>query len=394
MRALIVDDNATNRRILDEILTLWGMRTTVADGGESALRALALAREHGEPYRIVLLDFQMPGMDGFEVAERIKGQVELASTTIMMLSSVGQRGDAARCRELGVAAYLTKPVRQSLLLDALQEILAGPGGAAAPALVTLHSLREAHRPMHVLLAEDNAVNRLLVVKILEKNGLSVGTAGNGREALAALERERFDIVLMDLQMPEMDGFEATAEIRRREQETGHRLPIVALTAHALKGDRETCLAAGMDGYLAKPISAVEMLAVIAQLTAAAPEPALATASVAATFNRDDVLARVEGDRALLAELVDIFRVEHPRLLANLRRSVENGDAGGVQEAAHAIKGTVANFGAHAASEAARVLEVMGKEGVLTGAGAGIARLEREVEHLERDLVRMRDEAPA
>jgi two-component system sensor histidine kinase/response regulator len=395
MRALIVDDNATNRRILDEILTSWGMRTTVADGGEAALRALALARERGEPYRIVLLDFQMPDMGGFAVAERIKGQVELAATTIMMLSSVGQRGDAMRCRELGLAAYLTKPVRQSLLLDALHEVLAGPGRpVAAPALVTRHSLRETHRSRHVLLAEDNAVNRHLVVTILEKNGFSVVVAGDGREAVAALERERFDLVLMDVQMPEMDGFEATAEIRRREQETGHRVPIVALTAHALKGDREACLAAGMDDYLAKPISAVELLAVIARLTADAPEPAPATAPVAPSFDRADVLARVEGNRDLLAELVDIFRAEHPRLLANLWRSVESGDAKGVQEAAHAIKGTVGNFGAHAAFAAALALEVMGKEGVLTGAGVGVARLEREVDQLERDLVRMGSEASA
>jgi two-component system, sensor histidine kinase and response regulator len=401
MPVLVVDDNATNRRILDEVLTRWGMHTTVVDGGESALRALALAHERGEPFRIVLLDYQMPDMDGLEVAERIKGQVELAATAIMMLSSVGQRGDALRCRELGVDAYLTKPVRQSLLLDALHEVLAAsgrPAAAPAPALVTRHSLRESHRPRHVLLVEDNAVNRRLVVKILENHGFSVVAAGNGREAIAALEREQFDVVLMDVQMPEMDGFDATAEIRRREHKTGHRVPIVALTAHALKGDREACLAAGMDGYLTKPIRAAELLDVIDRLDFGAKGAQAASMTIPSlvgpSFDPADVLSRVEGDRGLLAELVDIFRAEYPRLLADLRHSVEIGDARGAQDAAHAIKGTVGNFGAHAASDAARVLEVMGQEGVLTGAGAAVERLEREVDELARNLVRMGEEAPA
>jgi two-component system, sensor histidine kinase and response regulator len=399
MPVLVVDDNTTNRRILDEVLTLWGMRPTVVDGGAAALRALALARERGEPFRIVLLDYQMPDMDGFEVVERIKEQAALAATTIMMLSSVGQRGDAVRCREMGVAAYLTKPVRQSLLLDAFHEVLAASGRpAAASALVTRHSLRETQPPKHVLLAEDNSINRRLVVKILENHGFSVVSAGNGREALALLERERFDVVLMDVQMPEMDGFEATAEIRRRERETGHHVPIVALTAHALKGDREACLAAGMDDYLTKPIHVAELLEVIDRMARGATEaPAAASAAVPPpvdlSFDPDDVLARVEGSRILLAELVDIFRAEYPRLLASLRHKVESGDARGVQEAAHALKSTVGNFGAPAAWAAAGALEAMGKEGVLTGAGAGVARLEREIDHLERNLVRMGEEAP-
>ena len=232
--------------------------------------------------------------------------------------------------------------------------------------------------------------------------MSVVSAGNGREALALLERERFDVVLMDVQMPEMDGFEATAEIRRRERETGHHVPIVALTAHALKGDRETCLAAGMDDYLSKPIHVAELLEVIDRMARGATEapaaaPAATSAAVAPpvdpSFDPDDVLARVEGSRILLAELVEIFRAEYPRLLANLRHKVESGDARGVQEAAHALKSTVGNFGAPAAWEAAGALEAMGKEGVLTGAGAGVARLEREIDHLERNLVRMGEEAP-
>ena len=259
MAVLVVDDNATNRRILEGILTSWGMRPTLVDSGEVALRAMELAHQNGAPFLLVLLDYQMPDMDGFEVAERIKNRPELAPATIMMLSSVGQRGDAQRCRELGVAAYLTKPVRQSVLLDALLAVLAGPASSSQHAtLVTRHSVRESERPLRILLAEDNAVNRLLAVRLLEKRGHSVVVAGNGHEALAALERGGFDAVLMDIQMPEMGGFAATAEIRNTERGTGRHLPIIALTAHAMQGDREHCLAAGMDGYLAKPIGAAEL----------------------------------------------------------------------------------------------------------------------------------------
>jgi CheY-like chemotaxis protein len=259
MAVLVIDDNATNRRILEGILTSWGMRPTLVDSGEVALRAMELAHQNGAPFLLVLLDYQMPDMDGFEVAERIKNRPELAPATIMMLSSVGQRGDAQRCRELGVAAYLTKPVRQSVLLDALLAVLAGPASSPQHAtLVTRHSVRESERPLRILLAEDNAVNRLLAVRLLEKRGHSVVVAGNGHEALAALERGGFDAVLMDIQMPEMGGFEATAEIRNTERGTGRHLPIIALTAHAMQGDREHCLAAGMDGYLAKPIGAAEL----------------------------------------------------------------------------------------------------------------------------------------
>jgi HPt (histidine-containing phosphotransfer) domain-containing protein len=195
---------------------------------------------------------------------------------------------------------------------------------------------------------------------------------------------------MDVQMPEVDGFEATAAIREREGATGLHLPIVALTAHAMTGDRERCLAAGMDFYLTKPLRAVELYET---LEAAAPHRASAAASQV-SFDPEELLARVEGDRGLLAELVETFGADSRHLLANMRHGVEIGDAGLVHEAAHAIKGTLGTFSAGAASEAALALEVMGGQGVLTGAGAGVARLEREVEHLLRDLVHMSDQAPA
>jgi len=274
---LVVDDNATNRRILEGILTGWGMRPTMVDGGVAAIAALDHALAIAKPFPLALIDFQMPDLDGFGLAERIKQRPELATTMIMMLSSVGHRGDAVRFRELGVASYLTKPVRQSVLLDAILAVLAGNNSPLEHrVLVTRHSINEARRALRILLAEDNAVNRQLVTALLGKRGHSVVTVGNGREAVAAVADGSFDIVLMDVQMPEMDGLEATGFIRKAEQVTGDHVPIIALTAHAMKGDREACLAAGTDGYLSKPVNAKELFALIDSLTGSAaiatPEP--------------------------------------------------------------------------------------------------------------------------
>jgi signal transduction histidine kinase/DNA-binding response OmpR family regulator len=262
MRALVVDDNLTNRRILERLLTGWGMKPTLADDGQQALQTLAQALEAHQPFSLVLTDANMPGMDGFQLAEEIGNNPQLCSATVMMLTSGGQVGDAARCRELGVAGYLTKPVGQAELLDAVLRVAGSKHSAEKPALVTRHSLREEGRPLHILLAEDNVVNQMLASRVLEKHGHNVVTTANGREALERLENERFDLVLMDVQMPEIDGFEATAMIRKKEAATGIHLPVVAMTAHAMQGDKERCLAAGMDGYLSKPISVKELLAVV------------------------------------------------------------------------------------------------------------------------------------
>jgi signal transduction histidine kinase/DNA-binding response OmpR family regulator len=264
---LVVDDNATNRRILEEILTVWGMRPTLVDGGLAAIAALERALAAGKPFPLAIIDFQMPDLDGFGLAGRIKARPELATTMIMMLSSVGNKGDGVRCREVGVASYLTKPVRQSLLLEAMLAVLAtNERPLGHPVVVTRHSLNEAHRSLRILVAEDNAVNRLLVTALLRKRGHTIVTAVNGREAVAAVTEDCFDIVLMDVQMPEMDGLQATAAIRKLEAVTGAHVPIIALTAHAMKGDREICLAAGMDEYLSKPINPKQLFALIESLT--------------------------------------------------------------------------------------------------------------------------------
>ena len=273
---LVVDDNGTNRRILNEMLTRWEMHPSTVDGGAAALGCLMHAAAAGKPFPLVLIDAHMPEMDGFELAARVKRTPELAGATVMMLSSADLTGEAARCRELGVAAFLSKPIRQSELLDAILLALGGVPGAESCAGVSAPSSVRSSQRLHVLLAEDNAVNQRLAACILEKRGHTVTVANNGREALAAFDKEVFDLALMDVQMPEMDGFEVTAAIRAREQTTGGHLPIIAMTAHAMKGDEERCLQAGMDGYVAKPIQSPHLLAVMERVVAQ-PQPPLAMA---------------------------------------------------------------------------------------------------------------------
>jgi PAS domain S-box-containing protein len=259
MRVLVVDDNATNRQILLKMLTNWHTNPTAVESGAKAITALREDQGLGRTFPLILVDAQMPEMDGFALVECIKKNPDWKTATIMMLSSAGQRGDARRCRELGVASYLTKPVRHGELLDAILTALGTwPIKEAAPALVTRHSLREASDHLSILLVEDNAVNQVLAVRLLEKRGHSVTVAGNGKDALAALEKRFFNLVFMDVQMPEMDGFEATAAIREKEKTSGNHLPIIAMTAHAMVGDKERCLEAGMDDYITKPIRIEEL----------------------------------------------------------------------------------------------------------------------------------------
>ena len=353
----------------------------------------ALPRRRAIAFRLAILDVQMPEMDGFALVERIRRDPALAATTLMMLSSGGQASETARCRELGGLPYVIKPVDPSRLLDTIlaalapsvndRDEVAGPVAAAPRG-----------RPLRVLLAEDNRINQRLVLGILEKHGHTAVLASNGREAVACAHRGGIDVVLLDVQMPVMDGFQAIAAIRDAERGTGHHLPVIALTAHALKGDRERCLAAGMDDYLAKPIHTEELLSMLERLGGGAPLAPPALAYVQPDFEPAEILARVEGDRALLAELVDIFRDEAPHMLAELRRCVEAGDTRGVQDAAHALKGCVGNFGAFAAADAALAMELLGRSGDLRKAGSRLAELELEVERLRSSLVGMVEEVKA
>ena len=268
LHALIVDDNFTNRRILIGMLTRWGMRPTAVESGLAAMKELQMAKSTGILFSLVLLDSQMPDMDGFVLAELIQKDPGLGRMDIVMLTSAGQFGDAARCRELGICGYLVKPFHQAELLEAICQTINKTGAPAKDLpLVTRHTLREdEHRP-RVLLAEDNLVNQTLAVRLLEKRGYLVKVTGDGKAAVEAVETGQFDVVLMDIQMPGMDGFEATAAIRAGEKIKGGHIPIIALTAHALKGDEEDCITAGMDGYVSKPIRPIELVSMIEKLLA-------------------------------------------------------------------------------------------------------------------------------
>jgi len=266
LHVLIVDDNYTNRRILQSMLEGWGMRPTAVEGGRAALQALEVAKSTGDLFPLILLDCQMPEIDVFALADQIQQDPDLGAVATVMLTSAGRLGDAARCRELGILAYLVKPFHRGELLEAICQILIKKTPAANDTpLVTRYTLREDEHRARVLLAEDNPVNQTLVVRVLEKRGYTVKVTSDGRGALEALENGQFDVVLMDVQMPGMDGFEATAAIRAKEMLAGGHIPIIALTAHALKGDKEQCIAAGMDSYLSKPIRAIELVSTIESL---------------------------------------------------------------------------------------------------------------------------------
>ncbi len=272
---LVVDDNATNRQILETILTFWRMRPTAVPGGESALVALKQAHAAGNPFRLMIVDCHMPGMDGFMLIEEIQKTPQLNVPATVMLTSGGQRGDAARCKHLGIAAYLIKPVSQSDLLETLLKVTAPPADAGQPDdRIVQPTLPEARRPLRVLLAEDNAVNQRLATRLLEKAGHSVVVVPDGLKAIQALDTDTFDVVLMDVQMPSMDGVEATTVIRHKEKITGAHVPIIAMTAHAMAGDRQRFMASGMDSYVSKPIHSRELfdaIETVVSATQAAPK---------------------------------------------------------------------------------------------------------------------------
>jgi CheY-like chemotaxis protein len=273
---LVVDDNATNRRIFERMLTNWGMQPTVAAGGPQAIDEWRRARDAGQAYPLLISDVHMPGMDGFRMAGVLQEELQHSGTKLLILSSGSYPEDTSRCRELGVAAYLTKPVRQSELLEVLLSLLGSP---AAPALEEKPEqpppARVAPgRPLRILLAEDSLTNQKLAISLLERWGHEVTVAQNGREAVAACAVGGFDLVLMDVEMPHLDGLQATAAIREQERDSRRHVPIIAMTAHAMQGDRQRCLAAGMDGYLPKPIRRQQLQEVLQRFFTAEPNGAI------------------------------------------------------------------------------------------------------------------------
>jgi two-component system sensor histidine kinase/response regulator len=389
LSVLVVDDNETNRQILYAMTREWGMKPCAVENGALALAALETAQQREDPFRLLLIDGNMPVMDGFGLAEKIQQRNRRegkAEATILMLTSGGQPGEASRCRRLGISAYLLKPVLKADLLAAILTALGQRHAemSASPALVTRHTLRESARKLRILVAEDNAVNQVVIIRALQKMGHTPVLAQNGKEALALASAERFDLVFMDVQMPEMDGLAATGAIRENEKNSGTHLPIFAMTAHAMKGDRELCLSAGMDGYITKPVRFSDIEQTLAGL-APPPETAKKPASEASAWNRAEALDRIGGDEELLRDLCQIFLEESPKLVQKLQQAVAAGDTDGVMRAAHSLKGEAGYLGANGTSHAARQLEEMGRDKNMSRAADTLATLEREVATLHLEL---------
>jgi two-component system sensor histidine kinase/response regulator len=386
---LVIDDNETNRRILFEMLQHWGMKPTLAESGKSALVALHAVKDMPAPFPLILVDAHMPEMDGFALTEQIIAMPEFQNSSIIMLTSAGQPRDAQRCRELGLAGYLTKPVGQSELLD----VISGALGRSAGRTLQKGSesrlpLPPAKRGLNILLAEDNIVNQKLAVLLLERRGHTVTVAGNGTEALAAHQAQSFDACLMDIQMPELNGLETTAAIRARENGTSRHLPIVAMTAHAIKGDREICLRSGMDAYLSKPVRADELFQAIESLVAGRSAHSTAVSSSPVQdppFDEREFLARMDGSHEVCAQIAEAFLAECPRLMFALRAALKQKDAPELAAAAHALKGAIANFTSCAAFHSVVRLEQLAKEADLQLAAEALKRLEVEVNLLLQSL---------
>ena len=342
---LVVDDNATNREVLTAQLLAWGVRLEEAPNGPMALQALYLARDAGDPFQVAFLDMQMPGMDGVALGRAIKADEKLKDTRLVMMTSLGQRGDAKRMQEIGFAAYLTKPVRHSEILDCLSAVLAGTGAAQqAQPIVTRHTIREMRRGLvRILLAEDNIANQQVAVGILKKLRLRADAVANGAEAVKALETIPYDLVLMDVQMPEMDGLEATRHIRNPQSAVrNHQIPIIAMTAHAMQGDRETCLTAGMSDYVPKPVSVqalvealerwlpLETAAATKQATGKPKEatPVSVKESKVPVFDKAGMMARLMGDEDLAHTVVGGFLEDIPKQIEALGGYLGAGDAPG------------------------------------------------------------------
>jgi len=346
-RMLIVDDNQTNRRILREMLAAEGIQVEEASTAADGLAALRGAAGRTARYDLAILDVQMPDMDGFQLATAVRSEKAIAKTNLLMLTSAGQRGDGERCRELGIRGYLTKPLSRADLLEALGTVLAGSSeDAGTPEVVTRHTIAESRRSLRVLLAEDNPVNQQVAVAMLVKRGHEVHVSGNGREAVDAVRERHYDVVLMDIQMPEMDGFEATQAIRAMDK--GKDLPIIGLTAHALSGERERCLARGMSDYLAKPFKAHELFSLVegtAEGKVAPPPPPDTTTAPPVDLEGFRMTLREAGAEQALYSIVDTFVRQAPDRLAALAAAATRGDGAEMAKAAHVYRGAAATIGA-------------------------------------------------
>jgi CheY-like chemotaxis protein len=388
LRTLVVDDNAVNRRMLGDMLTNWRMKPTVVNSGASAIDEMARAVDANIPYELVVLDAMMPEMDGFALAEKIHQQPALAGATVMMLSSAMQSGTAERCGAVGISAWLTKPVAQSDLFDAIVNAVGTHTGAQKSELSTVQA-EQSHPGLRILLAEDNVINRAVATGVLEKQGHLLVHAGNGLEVLRALEAQSFDLIFMDVQMPEMDGFQATDRIREMETVSGGHVPIVAMTAHAMAGDRERCLAAGMDDYIAKPLRKEDVFRVLEEwgsLSSCADEPrAEQLAHERSVYSREELLAQCEGDDELMRRLIGLFQENTARLLDGLRGAVARRSSRDLGAGAHALRSSLGAFGADNAIHLAQQLELHAGKQCYEHTDRTFAALERETDKIHAAL---------
>jgi PAS domain S-box-containing protein len=391
-RALIVDDNATNRRILKDILTSWEFAPTECESAVEAMTQLRGAFRDGKPFELLLSDVNMPGTDGFTLVEQVRRDPSLANITTIMLTSGEREADAARCQQLSIAQRLMKPIKQSELYDAIldamgvepREAAAGEGQTAAAPPTT--------RPLRLLLAEDSLVNQRLAVGLLERHGHRITIANNGRQAVDLAAGDNFDAILMDVQMPEMDGLEATRVIREQEKQTGRHVPIIAMTAHALKGDRERCLGSGMDEYVSKPVRERQLLmalkTVLGDEVAAPPDEQPQDYALDETnvIDWNAALKICAGDRELLREIAAAFLEEHPRRIDEIQRAMDTRDWELLHRAAHTIKGSMRYFGAHAVFDRAFGLEQLAAAQQLDGGEEIFSLLNQELAKLLPHLI--------
>ncbi|MEC4889504.1 MAG: response regulator [Nitrospira sp.] len=411
-RVLIVDDNESNRLILRHLTSGWGMIAEEADNAQAALERIAAAESRGEPYHCALLDVVMPGKDGFQLAGELQQRPSNRMTRVVMMTSILQQGHAERARLAGARAYLSKPVRHDELRDCLRRVLdvalitqslTTPGDSASPQFITRHNLPSQTVRPTILIVEDNAINQKLAARMVEKLGYQSDVVENGREALAAIESNRYAAIFMDCQMPVMDGFEATQAIRALEasgkmySSAGH-LPIIAVTANAMQGDRERCLAAGMDDYMAKPIKLIEVRDTLARwiilpsphtapdTEATQPAPMLPHQGI---FDPVQMTYNIGDDRDLVMQLIDLFLDGHPAVLAKIRTALSRNDANTVAILAHTLKGSARNLCAAEVAFTAGRLEAIGHLGRLEDAPPLCAQLQADLQRLIHALISYR-----
>jgi PAS domain S-box-containing protein len=400
MRILVVDDNATNREVLRERLKSWGCRFDEASHGEQALDKLRLAVADGDPFGIAILGMQMPVMNGEAIGRKIKEDSDLKDTILVMLTSLGLRGDAARMKEIGFAAYLTKPVKNSQLYDCLITVMGRKTeereGASSESIVTRYSIAEdKKRKIRILLAEDNMINQQVALNILEKFGYRADAVANGQEAVKALEMVPYDLVLMDVQMPEMDGLQATAQIRNPKSAViNHDIPVIAMTAHAMKGDRERCLEAGMNDYTTKPIDPKELLKTLTKWIDTGKAGQTAENEPERTgqpsgkeqesppIDLDKALGRMLGNTALLEKMLHVFLSKMSEQVRELSTALKEGDEETVELNAHTLKGAAANLSADRIAATALRLEQMGRERNLAAGTEALGELHDELARLK------------